>query len=151
MAAKKTTIKDETKETATEAPEEIKAEPAAEPEAAQETQQEEPTTDPNTENKEESDGESTSAEESEEDQADNAKKPKFTIERKLQFGAEGKDVKSLQRALIEKGFKCLENGIYDHRTAQAVRQFQHKNGFPVNGVAGENTIPKLGGKWSPKK
>lgn len=63
------------------------------------------------------------------------------------------EVKSLQDALISKGFHCGTDsvtGVFTKDTAVAVRQFQGMNGLFVNGVVGKEVVEKLGGIWKGK-
>ena len=52
-------------------------------------------------------------------------------------GARGKDVKELQKRLQGAGtFSGVRNGVYDTRTADAVKAFQAKYGLVVDGLVG---------------
>ena len=62
----------------------------------------------------------------------------------------GKDVKAVQRALINRGFSCGAggaDGIYGKMTDLAVRAFQTDNKLKVDGIVGKDTITALGGEW----
>ncbi len=62
-------------------------------------------------------------------------------------GARGKDVKQLQRRLAGAGaYSGLTSGVYDSRTAAAVRRFQAKYGLPVDGLVGANMLTALSGQ-----
>ena len=63
----------------------------------------------------------------------------------------GEDVKLLQTTLINKGYSCGNDGadgIFGNNTDRAVRRFQADSKLAVDGIAGRNTITKLGLKWS---
>ena len=63
----------------------------------------------------------------------------------LQRGARGEDVERLQQALRENGFNPGSiNGIYEEDTENAVMEFQRLHNFPVDGVAGNETLKALG-------
>ena len=62
----------------------------------------------------------------------------------------GEDVKLLQTTLINKGYSCGDcgaDGIFGNNTDRAVRRFQAGSKLEVDGIAGKNTITKLGLKW----
>lgn len=60
-------------------------------------------------------------------------------------GAEGEFVAALQEALIAQGFDPgAVDGVYGHRTAEAVAQYQAIFGLQVDGVAGPETLGSLG-------
>lgn len=62
----------------------------------------------------------------------------------LERGSEGPDVKDLQEALIELGFKPGEpDGIFGVYTESAVRAFQTWAGVTVDGIVGPRTREKL--------
>lgn len=63
----------------------------------------------------------------------------------LKVGAEGDFVAALQDALIAQGFHPgAIDGVYGHRTAEAVAQYQAIFGLQVDGVAGAETLSSLG-------
>jgi peptidoglycan hydrolase-like protein with peptidoglycan-binding domain len=63
----------------------------------------------------------------------------------LQRGARGRDVEELQQALRDNGFNPGPiNGIYGEDTENAVMEFQSFHNFPVDGVAGNETLKALG-------
>ena len=62
----------------------------------------------------------------------------------------GDDVRNLQKALIAKGYSCGGTGAdgeFGKNTEAAVEKFQKAKGLQVDGIAGENTVTALGGKW----
>ena len=62
----------------------------------------------------------------------------------------GDDVENLQKALIGKGYSCGGTGAdgeYGGNTESAVEKFQKAKGLQVDGIAGEDTVTALGGKW----
>lgn len=62
----------------------------------------------------------------------------------------GDDVKLLQTTLINKGYSCGADGadgIFGSNTDRAVRKFQAASKLTVDGIAGKNTITKLGLVW----
>lgn len=61
----------------------------------------------------------------------------------------GEDVKVLQKVLNDKGHNCGKvDGAFGQKTDSAVRSFQKAKGLTVDGIAGENTVTKLGYKWN---
>jgi peptidoglycan hydrolase-like protein with peptidoglycan-binding domain len=63
----------------------------------------------------------------------------------LQRGDQGERVRELQEKLTSAGFSTKGvDGIYGRDTELAVRGYQQANGLPVDGVAGEQTLLKLG-------
>lgn len=56
----------------------------------------------------------------------------------------GPDVRSLQEALIRKGFRLVPDGIYGTTTQSAVLAFQQRMGLPADGVVGPQTRRSLG-------
>ena len=68
--------------------------------------------------------------------------------RLLKKGMSGNDVKELQRLLnAAGGYNLAEDGQFGTKTYNAVRAFQKSMGLTVDGIAGKNTIKKLGGIW----
>jgi len=62
-------------------------------------------------------------------------------------GAEGKDVKQLQKRLGTAGvYSGLRSGVYDSRTTAAVKKFQAKYGLAVDGLVGTNMLTALSGQ-----
>lgn len=65
--------------------------------------------------------------------------------RTLYWGSRGSDVTLLQRRLQQWGYyRGSVDGVYGSRTAQAVKNFQRKNGLTVDGVVGGRTWAALG-------
>ena len=68
--------------------------------------------------------------------------------RLLYWGCKGSDVKRLQNALINAGYKKYvrtADGIYGQWTYDAVRAYQRDHGLDVDGIAGKNTQNSLYG------
>jgi lipoprotein-anchoring transpeptidase ErfK/SrfK len=62
-------------------------------------------------------------------------------------GARGKDVKELQKRLEAAGtFSGTRSGIYDQRTADAVKKFQAMYGLGADGLVGGNVLNALAGQ-----
>lgn len=57
---------------------------------------------------------------------------------------QGQDVEQLQKALVNAGFNLQPDGIFGGQTEQAVKQFQQQNHLTVDGIAGTETLKKLG-------
>lgn len=67
------------------------------------------------------------------------------VETRLSKGAEGERVVLIQQKLTELGLysgKC--DGVYDVKTADAVRRFQKHNGIDESGACDRDTLDKLG-------
>jgi putative chitinase len=63
----------------------------------------------------------------------------------LRFGAKGKEVKRLQQALADRGFKPgAIDGDFGGGTEAALMAFQHSQGLLVDGVAGARSQAALG-------
>jgi hypothetical protein len=60
----------------------------------------------------------------------------------------GEDVKTLQKLLIDKGYKITADGIFGEATETAVKAFQKSKKLTVDGVVGKNTVVALGGVWN---
>ncbi len=56
----------------------------------------------------------------------------------------GADVKAVQQALNARGESLVEDGIYGHASAAAVRRFQALNGLSEDGIVGPATRSALG-------
>ena len=63
----------------------------------------------------------------------------------LRAGASGPQVLELQKMLQQQGFLDASevDGIFGKYTERVVRKFQAKNGLPVDGIAGPDTLAKL--------
>ena len=62
----------------------------------------------------------------------------------------GEDVRTMQNALIARGYSCGNSGAdgqFGAATESAVKAFQKANGLAADGIVGENTCKKLGGVW----
>ncbi|WP_254173982.1 glycoside hydrolase family protein [Planktothrix pseudagardhii] len=57
---------------------------------------------------------------------------------------QGQDVEQLQKALVKAGFNLQPDGILGRQTEQAVKQFQQQNNLTVDGIAGAETLKRLG-------
>lgn len=61
------------------------------------------------------------------------------------WGARGETVKEIQRKLKSWGYYTGSiDGVYGYNTWLAIRKFQSKNGLKIDGVAGGNTLKKIG-------
>ena len=83
------------------------------------------------------------------DEIDHEPKPaSVAFRRILKKGMKGEDVKELQKLLnIAGGYNLAEDGQFGTKTYNAVRAFQKSMNLTVDGIAGKNTIKKLGGIW----
>jgi peptidoglycan hydrolase-like protein with peptidoglycan-binding domain len=61
----------------------------------------------------------------------------------LTIGSQGAAVKELQEKLNALGYKLTVDGIYGNKTADAVKDFQSKNGLRADGIVGPKTMEKL--------
>ncbi len=62
-----------------------------------------------------------------------------------QIGSEGAEVRAIQEKLKDRGlFNGEITGYYGPITQKAVRQFQKQQGLTVDGIAGAQTLAKLG-------
>lgn len=60
-------------------------------------------------------------------------------------GSRGNEVKAIQEKLKERGlYNGSVDGIYGNATKQAVIKFQKQNGLSADGIAGPQTLKKLG-------
>ena len=57
---------------------------------------------------------------------------------------QGQDIEQLQKALVNAGFNLQPDGIFGGQTQQAVKQFQQQQHLTVDGIAGAETLKKLG-------
>ena len=63
----------------------------------------------------------------------------------VRLGDTGSGVKQIQAALVAHGYKVSADGTFGLQTAQAVKDFQTKNGLAADGVVGPVTWAKLSG------
>lgn len=62
----------------------------------------------------------------------------------LSSGSRGSAVKELQEKLNSLGYSCgTADGDYGAKTANAVRDFQRKNGLTIDGIAGSKTLAAI--------
>lgn len=62
-----------------------------------------------------------------------------------QYGDQGANVSKIQKQLIKQGYHATDKtGVYGKETKWAVRLFQKDHGLPVDGIAGPETLKKLG-------
>ena len=59
------------------------------------------------------------------------------------FGDRGPEVRAVQDALVERGFRLDRNGIFDAKTAAALRSFQSVEGLAVSGEIDSATAEAL--------
>ena len=57
----------------------------------------------------------------------------------IRYGSQGADVKELQKALNQNGYKLNEDGIFGANTLKAVKDYQQKNKLTVDGIVGNQT------------
>lgn len=69
---------------------------------------------------------------------------KVTVQRTLQHGSRGEDVKALQAALTKAGWPTWVDGDYGPHTRRMVKLYQQSNGLYVDGIAGPQTLTSLG-------
>lgn len=67
----------------------------------------------------------------------------------LRQGSSGSTVRVLQQLLNFKGFSLEVDGEFNPYTQQAVKEFQKKNGLPVQGVVDANTWCHLSAGFLP--
>lgn len=90
-------------------------------------------------------------EEIEEKEYDNMENINIVIKRNLKTGTSGDDVKALQIYLNRFGAGLSGTGTFSTKTNNAVIKFQKENGLTADGIAGKNTITKLGMIWGKDK
>lgn len=66
----------------------------------------------------------------------------------LSYGSKGNDVSNLQRLLNSRGYNLSVDGIFGDKTLAAVKNWQQKNGYTVDGLVGPNTWQRMGGTAS---
>ena len=57
----------------------------------------------------------------------------------IRYGSQGADVKELQKALNQNGYKLNEDGIFGANTLKAVKDYQQKKKLSVDGIVGNQT------------
>lgn len=67
----------------------------------------------------------------------------------LKEGSRGAEVKELQKRLSAAGINVPTNGVFDARTARAVRSYQQANGLMVDGIVGQQTWGSFFGQRLP--
>lgn len=68
-----------------------------------------------------------------------------TSETLSKFGSSGQEVKNIQTRLKNWGYYTGSiDGIYGSRTVAAVKKFQQNNGLTADGIAGSQTLAKMG-------
>ncbi len=61
------------------------------------------------------------------------------------WGAKGEEVKQIQTKLKQWGYyEGNVDGSYGYKTWEAIKKFQQKNGLKADGIAGKQTLEKLG-------
>lgn len=73
--------------------------------------------------------------------------PEGTVGRELVEGMSGPEVRTLQQALVVRGYRIAVDGQFGPGTLQAVRTFQASVGLNPDGRAGQRTLTALG-IWS---
>lgn len=71
----------------------------------------------------------------------------YITPQELEFGAQGQDVKFLQKLLINNGYSIGFSGIdgiFGQDTYASVRKFQSNNGLKDDGIVGSLTWKALG-------
>lgn len=75
----------------------------------------------------------------------------WTVSRLLKYASpmmKGTDVTNLQKALDREGYAVGRiDGTFGTRTRDAVKAFQKAKKLTADGIAGKDTVTKLGGKW----
>lgn len=66
----------------------------------------------------------------------------------LSYGSTGSEVSNLQNLLNSNGYSLSVDGIFGEKTLSALKDWQKKYGYTVDGLAGPNTISRLGGTAS---
>ncbi len=64
----------------------------------------------------------------------------------LRQGAQGDEVRALQRLLNKAGFDVDEDGVFGPDTARALKEFQRRNGLSPDAIAGPKTWAALEGQ-----
>jgi 3D (Asp-Asp-Asp) domain-containing protein len=67
-----------------------------------------------------------------------------TLDKPVQYGARGDEVRLVQKMLADTGFYAGEiDGVFGGGTLRAVKEFQAYNNMPVDGTAGKATLAVL--------
>lgn len=68
-----------------------------------------------------------------------------TVAAVSRIGSSGNEVKAIQEALKERGlYSGAVDGIFGSATAEAVKRFQKQQGLTADGIAGAQTLKRLG-------
>ncbi len=71
--------------------------------------------------------------------------PSPAVETLSKYGSTGAEVKAIQQTLKERGlYNGNVDGIYGTQTQEAVKKFQKQQGLAVDGIAGPQTLKRLG-------
>ncbi len=71
--------------------------------------------------------------------------PTMNVYALSKYGSRGSEVREIQTRLKKWGYyKGNVDGIYGNQTVDAVKYFQRKNGLKVDGIAGKQTLSKMG-------
>lgn len=71
--------------------------------------------------------------------------PKAVEVTSFTWGSKGETVRQIQQKLKQWGYMDgAVDGVYGYQTWEAVREFQRKNNLKVDGIAGKQTLEKLG-------
>lgn len=67
------------------------------------------------------------------------------VEALSKIGSQGAEVRAIQTKLKDRGLYTIAvDGIYGKKTEEAVRKFQKQQGLAVDGIAGPQTLKRLG-------
>lgn len=71
--------------------------------------------------------------------------PSPTVDALSKVGSTGSEVKAIQQSLKDRGlYSGSVDGIYGSQTQAAVKKFQKQQGLTVDGIAGPQTLKRLG-------
>lgn len=69
----------------------------------------------------------------------------YSVQTLSKIGSRGNEVKAIQEKLIERGlYQGKADGIYGPNTEKGVKLFQKQQGLSVDGIAGPQTLKRLG-------
>lgn len=69
----------------------------------------------------------------------------YSVQTLSKIGSRGNEVKAIQEKLIERGlYQGKADGIYGPNTEKGVKIFQKQQGLSVDGIAGPQTLKRLG-------